>query len=270
MNEIELKLQEFAKGEALKYLIGLPKFKHYIEKLSFILVGSAATGLCSLDSDVDIAIICDKEIYDIISKETRWGEGRPTEEIIDGIQLHYYATTFDLIEEKFKEQDDTYLYVYSNCIILQDTNNKFRERIESKNSKLESIRRQRTEGKLDMLKRRSQVLKYCIENNIDILVTTETFFEVIKLTLKVTALLDNIDFEPRKRLFNTALSGITGDIVRDKVRKLFHTMGLIGFAKEQKEFPQELNEISDILSLMAEEQGFRIGLEKPDVRHIER
>lgn len=42
----------------------------------FILVTSAATGLCAPNSEVHVAIICDKEIYHIISEETTWGEGR--------------------------------------------------------------------------------------------------------------------------------------------------------------------------------------------------
>lgn len=47
-------------------------------------------------------------------------------------------------------------------------------------------------------------------------------------------------------------------------------MGLIGMAEEEIKFPQELIEILDILSKEAEKQGFKVGLEKPDKRHIER
>lgn len=41
-------------------------------------------------------------------------------------------------------------------------------------------------------------------------------------------------------------------------------------ANEKTEFPKELNEILEILSVKAEEQGYRVSLEKPDSRHIER
>lgn len=270
MNEVQIKLQEFAKKQALPYLNEHPKFKDYIGKLSFILVGSAATGLCRPDSDVDIAIVCEKEIYNEISCETRWLDGRPTEEIINGIQLHYYAISFDLIEEKFNELDDLYLYVYSNCIILQDVDNKFAKRIKSKDSKTSEIRKIRLEGKLDMLLRRSKALEYCMNSNEDILVSIEICFEIIKLSLKITALLDNVDFEPRKRLFNTALTGKTGEIVKDKIRQLFYTIGLIGTSKEKIKFPKEITEIIDKLSKEAQKQGFKVGLEKLDKRCIEK
>jgi predicted nucleotidyltransferase len=260
---------EFARNEGLSYLLKHPKFDDCIDRLSFILVGSSATGLCRPDSDVDIAIVCEKELYDKISKETRWSERRPSVEIINEIQLHYYANSFEAIEEKINQLDDLYLYVYSNCIILQDANNQYVNRIQSKDSRNEKIRRARIEGKLDMLLRRSKILKLCIENKEDILAITEICFEVIKLSLKVTALLDNIDFEPRKRLFITALSGKTGHVVEDMIRQLFYTIGLIGTSKENMNFPNELTEIINVLSREAQRQGFMAGMERPDIRHLE-
>lgn len=161
MNEVQTRLLEFARNEALPYLVQHPKFSDYIGRLSFILVGSSATGLCRPDSDVDIAVVCVKELFDKISKETRWLEGRPSQEIINGVQLHYYAISFEIIEEKFEQLDDLYLYVYSNCIILQDANNQYAKRIKTNDSRIAEIRRARIEGKLDMLLRRSKVLDLC-------------------------------------------------------------------------------------------------------------
>lgn len=269
MNEVQTRLLEFARNEALPYLVGHPKFVNYIDRLSFILVGSSATGLCRPDSDVDIAVVCEKELYDKISKETRWQEGKPSQKIINGIQLHYYAVSFESIGKRFNQLDDLYLYVYSNCIILQDANNQYIKKIKAKDSKIAEIRRARIEGKLDMLLRRSKVLESCIKNNEDILVITEICFEVIKLSLKVTALLDNIDFEPRKRLFSTALSGKTGCIMETKIRQLFNVIGLIGVSKENIKSPNELTEIISELSKEAQRQGMKVGLEKPDRRHEE-
>lgn len=269
MNEIQTKFIEFARNEALPYLVQLPRFSDCINRLSFILVGSSATGLCRPDSDVDIAVVCDKELYDKISKETRWMEGRPSQEVINGIQLHYYAISFEEIDERFNQLNDLYLYVYSNCIVLQDPNDRYIKTIKAKDSKTVEIRRARTEGKLDILLRRSKVLEYCINKNEDVIAIMEIFLEVIKLSLKVTALLDNIDFEPRKRLFNTALSGKTGHIVEEKFRQLFYAIGLIGASKQNLKFPQELIEIINELSKEAQRQGFKVGLEKPDRRHEE-
>jgi hypothetical protein len=112
-------------------------------------------------------------------------------------------------------------------------------------------------------------LELCIKNNENILGIAEVYLEIIKLSLKVTALIDNIDFEPRKRLFNTALSGKTGKMVEGKIRQLFLAIGLLGAANVNITFPEELNVVINELSREAQRQGFKVGLEKQDRRHIE-
>ncbi len=103
MTKIQSELQEYAKSKCLPYLLDLPRFASSIEQLSFIIVGSVATGLCEENSDIDIAIVCDGEIYETISYETQWDSGRPSETRMDGIQLHYYGITFEKIESRTSE-----------------------------------------------------------------------------------------------------------------------------------------------------------------------
>ena len=107
--EIQTRLKGFARGKCLPYLMELPKFSSYIDRLSFILVGSVATGICDETSDIDIAIACDENVYSIVSKDTLWSKRRPTEVQFDGVQLHYYAVAFEEIQQKIEELDDVYL-----------------------------------------------------------------------------------------------------------------------------------------------------------------
>ena len=274
MTKIQSELQEYAKSRCLPYLLNLPRFASSIEQLSFITVGSVATGLCKENSDIDIAIVCDGESYETISCDTQWDSGRPSEARIDGIQLHYYGISFEKIESRLWELDDVYLYVYSHVIVLRDPQNRYTQRLGTLSSYIPEIRKQRVEGKLDMLLRRSRALGHCLDEG-DPLLTGRVCLEVIGLCLKVIALLDDVPFDPRKRLFKTALRGRVGQQMEDKVRQLFSNLGALGSAESGSDFadflfPDKLNEIVNTLSHEARKQGFRVGLERPDRRHIER
>lgn len=274
MPKAQSRLQKFAEFKCLPYLINLPRIKPYLERLSFILVGSVATGLCHEDSDIDIAIVCDEETYKTISKNTLWDVGRPSESEINGVQLHYYAIMFDNVESKLRELDDIYLYVYSNAIVLKDTGNQYAERFSRLTSRVSGVRKQRVEGKLDMLIRRSISLESALVVK-DILSIGIICLELITLCLKVIALLDDIPFDPRKRLFTTALKGRIGQQVEDKIRQLFLILGTLGQLRDDSDFanfafPDKLKEIIEILSEKADKQGFRVGLESPDRRHVEK
>ena len=83
MTKVQSRLQEFAESKCLPYLLSLPRFASNIERLSFILVGSVATGLCREDSDIDIAIVCDGRTYEVVSNGTQWAIGKPSETRID-------------------------------------------------------------------------------------------------------------------------------------------------------------------------------------------
>lgn len=274
MPNVQSSLQEFAESKCLLYLLDLPRFASHIERLSFILVGSVATCFCTEGSDIDIAIVCDEETYKAISKGTPWDAGRPSEAEIDGVQLHYYAITVDRIERKLRELDDVYLYVYSNAVVLRDPQNRYIQRFGGLSSHVPEVRKQRLEGKLDMLLRRSRALKSCLDEK-DILTIGRVCLELITLCLKVTALLDDIPFGPRKRLFTTALKGRLGQQVEDKIRQLLSSLGTVGQLRDDSDFasfafPDKVKEIIEMLSEEAGKQGFQVGLESSDRRHVER
>ena len=258
MSDVQERLQKFARSVALPYLMELPKIKPHAANLSFVLVGSAAAGLCREDSDVDIAIVCDKATCEYVSEGQSWSEGRPSEIAIQGTQLHYYAISFEQIEAKMAVLDDGALYLYGNAIIISDPSRRY-ERLLSRLKELGSeTRKERLEGKLDMLLRRMRALESCASMG-DELVTAEVYLEVIRHTLKIIALLDDVPFNPRKRLFNTALAGKLGRRFEDDLRRLLSRFDDISGLKR----------IVRVLCDEAEGQGFKVGLGEPDRRQME-
>jgi predicted nucleotidyltransferase len=267
------RLLDAARNACLPYLLSREEIAPHRKDIAFVLVGSVATGLCTERSDVDIALLCDGNVYDEISKGTVWKSGRPTEVIIDGTQLHFYGITFDRVAEEMKRLNDAYLYVYSQTVVLEDRNNLYDKHLSDLLPSCNEIRRQRIEGKLDMLIRRSRALRSCIPEG-DPITAVKIALENIVLSLKVIALLDDVLFDPRKRLFTTALSGPLGNGLEGDLRELINDLGKLGSlglngSGNSPKITDRLDSIVEILGGAATEQGFTAGLEKADMRAAE-
>lgn len=104
---IQNKLLEFANEIALPYLLNHEDFQPYKASIDILLVGSSATGLCDEKSDVDICILCNEKVLNEISMKNEWNKGKPSEIIINGIQLHYYATSLENIHNKLKDFNES-------------------------------------------------------------------------------------------------------------------------------------------------------------------
>lgn len=273
MKKIQSYLNEKAKHECLPYLKNLSRFKPYDKKISFVLVGSVASGFCRKESDIDIAVVSSEKIFNEISKNTYWKEGKPSEAMIGDTQLHYFGISLEKIEQKLTELNDFYLYEYSNAFVLEDPSKNFTKKISVLTAVNPIVRKQRLEGKLDMLIRRNRAIKYTIADK-DIISIGKMAFEIMSLTLKVIALLDDVPFDPRKRLFITALKGKFGRSAEEEIRHLFGIIGLIGKLRTESDFSKysfqkEMNIFIGLLSHEASEQGFQVGFEKPDMRFAE-
>jgi len=274
MQDCQTRLLEFAESECLPYLSKLPRIARCVDKISFALVGSVATGLCSEDSDVDIALVCDKQTYEDISQGTPWSEGRPSEVSLSGNQLHFYGISFEKIEEGLRSLDDVYLYVYGNARVLSDPHGEYERRLASMLPDAPRVRKERLEGKLDMLLRRTEALKQSLGGE-DPIVAASICLELITLVVNVAALLDNISFDPRKRLLKTALGGKLGRRIEPMVRDLFAPVGELGnpqldLASAVCRFLERLETITQVLCEETRAQGYRVGLDHPDRRHIEK
>ena len=266
-------LQEFATTRCFPYLLDLPKLQPHLDRLTFLLVGSVATGTCREDSDVDIAIVCDEEVCEAISVGTPWTKGRPSEVELQGRQLHYYAISFDTVEAGLRRLDDVFLYVYANSIILRGPEGNYSRRFGSLLASAPDVRKERVEGKLDMLIRRSGALKGCLAEG-DPITTARVCLECLSLALKVTALLDDVPFDLRKRLLLTAIRGPLGRRLEARFRELFSELGVIGQLRPKARADEFafLGKLEDIAADLRDEtrrQGFQVGLDRPDRRHVE-
>lgn len=222
---IQEKLISFAFDKAYPYIVEQPVIKDHLSKISFILVGSAATGLCNADSDVDICLICDQKSYDTISIGTRWLDGRPTEVIIDGTQLHYYGISTENLNQKISDMDNLTLYVYRNAIVINDAAGQYKqiaERINDPDSCSKRLSRE-----VDMLGRRKNALHYVLNSDTDPMVRIELCAELIKRLLIVIALFDGRECDSRKRPYRTALLGNTGIELTPKIDELCSLLDVI-------------------------------------------
>lgn len=269
---IRHRLLNLAKARCLPYLLAEPGISLKADHIAFLVVGSVAAGLCHNDSDIDIALLCDPDVYCELSVGTPWPAGKPIEVTFDGVRLHYYGITLDMIAAKVKDLDDVYLYVYSQTLTLKESHSKHAERLVHLTQGNQDLRRLRAEGKLDMLLRRSRALRVAVEEG-DPVVICKVFLECITLALKVIALLDNMPFDPRKRFFATALSGPLGRRLDAQVRAMLGRLDVLGIQGDLRGpasvLSRGVDEITGVLAETAKGQGLSVGLGKPDMRHAE-
>ena len=230
---VQEKLKAFAFEKAYPYIIEQPVIKEFLSKIGFILVGSSATGLCNEESDVDICLLCTREVYDSISAGTRWNEGRPTEVILDGTQLHYYAVSVEELDSKIADMDERVCYIYGNAIVIKDTADRYK-RIADK-IHLPEMLKQRFDKEFDMLKRRRGAVQTVLRRDTDPMLRLELGTEITGRLLKCIALYDGREYEPRKRLYQTALLGSTGILLKSYVDTMISLSGSICQASNQKE-----------------------------------
>jgi len=273
MREIHSKLLHLAKHRCLPYVLGLPRFAEHVSQLTVLLVGSVATGLCHNDSDIDISVLCESDVYDLIAAETAWHEGRPTESEIDGTQLHYYAETFERVESQIRSLNDVSLYVYGSGVVLHDPKNQYARHFAWLIDEAELVRKERLEGKLDMLIRRSRGLEQALCDP-DIIVLARMTLELVTRASKIAALLDSIPFDPRKRLFETALSGSMGRRIEPLLRDMVSAIGDLGSSDGRESSAgtrvrSTTAQVVDALCGEAARQQLRVGLDAPDRRQLE-
>ena len=226
------RLLGFANETAYPYILNLPIYINHADDVSVLLVGSVATGLCIESSDVDICLLCKEAVFDEIAKGTNWKNGRPTEIEINNTQLHYYAISYENLEQKIADFDDVVFYVYGNAIALNDNAGLF-EKIKNLIFN-EEIKSQRKSKSVDMLIRRNRALKQIFDKEHDPILRITIGLELIELLLKTVALFDDVPFDKRKRFYSTALTGNLGANLHHKIDCLIASLSEI-VREENKE-----------------------------------
>ncbi|WP_425448339.1 nucleotidyltransferase domain-containing protein [Dethiothermospora halolimnae] len=119
----------------------LPGIKNHKDKLTVLLTGSRAIGTYSKGSDVDIDVICTKEVYNKIQSEMV-ERGLTTNKKVAFYYLpkigwdkyfgkevgqpHISITNIDIIKEQIKSFEDVPVWIWSNAVIINDPRAQFK------------------------------------------------------------------------------------------------------------------------------------------------
>lgn len=287
--ELRSQFLALAQAKCLPYLLAQPIFKQQDGKLAFVVVGSVATGLCTPGSDIDVAVVGDTATYEALTKDPAWaasfgvyqsaagdrppGGDWPCQTVVDGVPLQYYCTTFEWIQGGIAELRDSYIYHYGNAVVLADSQERYGNLLTAVRAAAPALRKQRLEGKLDQLRRRYAALETYIRYQ-DVMGAVRTGLELVTLALKVTALLDDVPFDPRKRLLFTSLTGRLGYQLEGGFRQMVASLGEMAQLQQGTKLtglrlPNRLVSMINTLSDEARRQGFTVDLDRPDPRCAE-
>ena len=246
---IHEKLLNFAREVAYPYLSNMPCIVGYKDKISILLVGSVAKGLCTETSDVDLCFLCRPRVWEAITQNGKIMCGAPPPTVeIENTMIQYWAMTPEFISARVAEYDEIILDTYGNAIVLNDNLGLYGEvKNIIFNDEPKSKRKEVAVGSL-LLK--NEELKQFFKTSSDPVMRIKIGFEVIELLLKATALSDNILYDGRKRLYITALSGDTGKKLSDKIDKLINSLAEISKTsnKTASEFMQNADECISIIN----------------------
>jgi hypothetical protein len=207
--------------------------------------------------------LCDIATYARISADKPWSQGRPSEAQVGRQRLHYYAETFEAVLGRLEALDDACLYAYGTAKVLHDPKALFECNVLPV-LRRPGLRKERLEGKLDMLLRRTKALAGAAKEQANPLVLAKMSLEITSLALKVIALIDDVPFDPRKRLVETALVGPLGRGIAADVAEL--TQMACQWPARGRVFLDHLTDLSRRLSQAADRAGFAVGLPAPDPR----
>lgn len=287
--ELRSQFLTLAQTKCLPYLLEQPMLKLQEGKLAYVVVGSVATGLCTPNSDIDVAVVGDTATYEAMTKDPAWaasfgvdqpaagdrppGGDWPCQTVVDGVPLQYYCTAFEWIQGGIGDLRDSYIYHYGNAVILRDFQDRYAHLLAALRSAAPGLRRQRLEGKLDQLRRRYSALETSLRYH-DVMAAARVGLEMVNLAVKVTALLDDVPFDPRKRLLFTGLAGRLGYQLEGSFRQLVGAIGEFGQLQTSTNLaslrlPSRLVSVINVLSDEARKQGFGVGLDRPDPRCVE-
>jgi hypothetical protein len=183
--------------------------------------------------------------------------------------VHYYAIPIVNIERRLRNLNDEYLYTYSTAVVVHDPSSIWAG-LELLLATNPAIRAARVQGKLDMLVRRRHVLERCFADQ-DPVVVAKVCLELTVLASKACALLDDVPFDPRKRLFSAVRSGPTGTHASHDIMAMLESLGrcAVGSGDAQTLYESAVDRVISLLKEVASSQGLAVSLDRPDPRHCE-
>lgn len=235
ISDVQQRLTEHARSKCVPFLLDTVLAGEHLDWFAVVLVGSVAAGQCRNGSDIDIAIMGSKENMDLLPEGARWAHGKPTETNIEGVQLHCYGISFEEVDERLKLLDDAYFYDYGNAVPLHDPSGLFADWAGRARFGDAELTRERIESGLDMLMRRVLALEQALDAE-DHMNVAGIALEVVSRSLGLIALLEGAPFNPRKRLFESALRCPLGKTYEALLRACLRSIGEVGNAGDGVEF----------------------------------
>ena len=118
----------------------LPGVARPRDEFSIVLTGSRATGTCTAGSDVDLVVVCARDVYESV-QQAALADGRIAAPSVSFHVLrdddwqryygpnagrpHFSITPADEMERHFREHDDVYLWIWSHAVVLHDPGRRF-------------------------------------------------------------------------------------------------------------------------------------------------
>jgi hypothetical protein len=247
MNDLWHERLAFARTVGLDHVLGLPQLNGRRHDFSCVLVGSTATGFLHEGSDVDIAVVCDEAAQGAIGSDRAWEYGDGIERMLDSISLHCYLETFENIAGRVAALDDRIIYLYSTGIPLHDPAGRYAAWAAQQFGLASGLHERRLAARLTLIEDAAAALPATRETG-DPFAVTQACLELLGSCLRLTALIDAIPFDPRKRLFTTALAGPLGRrLERDFRAALAELSGIAELSAGQQPVMSSLSGLIDRL-----------------------
>jgi hypothetical protein len=118
----------------------LPGTDRHREEFSVLLTGSRATAMFSDGSDVDVDVVCPREVYNAVHRASREAGIANAEKSFfcfprggdpqryfgeDKGYPHYSLTPLDTVERHFRDYEDVQLWVWTNAKVISDPGKQF-------------------------------------------------------------------------------------------------------------------------------------------------
>lgn len=235
--QIKDKFVTFAKFLACPYVLNLDAVKPYVNQVSILLVGSVATGICNPSSDVDICILCKRDVYDQINPLIEWNAGKYMEMSISGVKTRYYLEVLEDVIEGLNKLDDLMFYLYTFAIPLDDVSGAYKN-LQKYIYDQQLIAKRKKHVFRSMVRRRRTLSSY-LESYKDPFGRITVAYDILKAVLRAIAVYDNLPFDPKKHPYQTALSGQTGKFLQPCIDELIPCISRISRPEDaiaQKEF----------------------------------
>lgn len=234
---IKDKFVTFAQFLACPYILNFDAIKPYVNSISVLLVGSVSAGICTPSSNVDICLLCTRDTVNKISPDIEFNSGKYVEMTISGVNTRFYFDAIEDVLEGLNKMDDSTFFSYLYAIPLDDVSGAYKH-LQKYIIDNKLIEKRKKHVYNHMMRRRRNLNSY-LENCADKFGRITVAQDTLKCVLRAAAVFDNVPYDPKKHIYETALAGQTGQRIKPCIDSLIELMYRISLADDlpaQQEF----------------------------------